>query len=100
MSWGRWQGSWVRTNPSQGTVSATTTSNLHWFATPTQTQAVNLPRTGMFTYAYSGGTTPTDNNGMTGSLVSTPTFTADFTNQTVSTSLGVNMPHQPVLRAR
>ena len=92
MSWGRWQGSWVRTNPSQGTVSATTTSNLHWFATPTQTQAVNLPRTGMFTYAYSGGTTPTDNNGMTGSLVSTPTFTADFTNQTVSTSLGVNMP--------
>ena len=92
MSWGRWQGSWVTTNPSQGAVAAAASSNLHWFASPMQTQPVNLPRTGAFTYSYAGGTTPTDNNGMTGSLTATPTFSANFTNQTVSTSLGVNMP--------
>jgi hypothetical protein len=92
MSWGRWQGNWVTTNPSQGAVSAAATSNLHWFATPTQMQAVTLPRTGVFTYTYAGGTTPTDNNGMTGSLVGTPTLAADFTAQTVTTTLGVNMP--------
>jgi hypothetical protein len=92
MSWGRWQGSWVTTNPAQGTVAAAATNNLHWFASPTQTQAVNLPRTGTFTYTYVGGTSPTDNNGITGTLIANPTFNADFTSQTVSTSLGVSMP--------
>ncbi|MCX7139551.1 MAG: hypothetical protein NT123_00285 [Proteobacteria bacterium] len=92
MSWGRWQGSWVTTSPGQGTVTQPGTSNLHWFASPTQNQAVNLPRTGTFNYTYAGGTMPTDNNGMTGNMVSTPTFFADFSNQTVSTTLGVNMP--------
>jgi hypothetical protein len=90
MSWGRWQGSWITSNPTQGIVPVG--ANLHWFASPTQTQAINLPRTGTFTYTYAGGTTPTDNNGMTGTLVSTPTFAADFTNQTVNVTLGVNMP--------
>lgn len=92
MSWGRWQGSWVTTNPSQGSVSASPTTNLHWFASPMQTQAVKLPRTGTFTYTYAGGTMPTDNTGMTGSMTSTPTLVADFSAQKVSVTLGVSMP--------
>ena len=89
MSWGRWQGNWTATNP---TITAPATSHLHWFASPTQNQAVTLPRTGIINYIYAGGTSPTDNNGMTGTLIATPTFSADFTNQTVNVTVGVNMP--------
>ena len=93
MSWGRWQGSWVTLNPTLGTVTTATTGNLHWFASPMQTQAITLPKTGTFTYTYAGGTTPTDNNGTLGALVGTPAFSADWSAQTVSlTGLSVSMP--------
>jgi hypothetical protein len=91
ISWGRWQGNWVARNPAQGIVPLGADSNLHWFALPTQTQAINLPVTGGISYTYAGGTTPTDNYGTQGTLTSA-TLNANFTAQQVYVSIGVNMP--------
>ncbi|MDO8292876.1 MAG: FecR domain-containing protein [Gallionella sp.] len=91
MSWGRWQGNWQTYSPNQGTVTVGANSNLHWFATPVQSQAVILPLTGTFTYTKVGGTTPTDNYGTTGTLNSA-TFAANFSNQTVDVGVNVSMP--------
>lgn len=91
MSWGRWQGSWVTSNPAQGIVPAGAGSNLHWFVLPTQTQAITLPVTGTISYTYAGGTRPTDNYGTVGTLNSA-TLNANFTAQQVNVSLGVSMP--------
>ena len=93
MSWGRWQAGWAVNNPALANIAAqVATSSLHWFASPVQTQAITLPLTGIIPYIYAGGTTPTDNYGTLGTLSSTPTFSANFTNQTVDVTLGVNMP--------
>ena len=91
MSWGRWQGSWVTSNPAQGTIAVGAGSNLHWFVLPKQTQAITLPVTGTIAYTYAGGTTPTDNYGTQGTLTSA-TLNANFTAQQVNVSVGVNMP--------
>jgi len=91
MSWGRWQGNWEITNPAQGIIPVTNGSNLHWFALPTQTQAITLPITGTISYTYAGGTSPTDNMGTKGTLNSA-TLSANFTTQKVNVSVGVSMP--------
>jgi hypothetical protein len=90
MSWGRWQGSWVTTQAT-ATVTAASTSNLHWFATQTQTQAVTLPVTGTWSYTLVGNTQPTDNVGTIGTLGSA-TFSANFSAQTVDVGVNVSMP--------
>jgi hypothetical protein len=89
MSWGRWQGSWVTTQGT--TVTAAANSNLHWFATSVQTQAVTLPVTGTWNYTLVGNTNPTDNVGVVGTLNSA-TFSANFTAQTVNVGINVSMP--------
>src|SRR3989338_7068987 len=91
MSWGRWQGSWITSNPAQGIVPVVSGNNLHWFALPTQTQAITLPITGTISYTYAGGTRPTDNYGTQGTLTSA-TLNANFTAQQVNVSVGVSMP--------
>jgi len=91
MSWGRWQGNWVTSNPSLGIVPAGAGSNLHWFVSPKQTEAIRLPVTGTIAYTYVGGTTPTDNYGTLGTLTSA-TLNANFTAQQVNVSIGVSMP--------
>ena len=89
MSWGRWQGSWLATQGT--TVTASTASNLHWFATKNQTQAVTLPVTGVWNYTLVGKTSPTDNTGVIGTLNSA-SFSANFTAQTVTVGINVSMP--------
>jgi len=91
MSWGRWQGNWVTSNPTQGIVPVVSGGNLHWFALPTQTQAITLPITGTISYTYAGSTRPTDNHGTQGTLTSA-TLNANFTAQQVNVSVGVSMP--------
>jgi len=92
MSWGRWQGNWIIGIPSiPSTVTQASTSNLHWFASPTQTEQVVIPKTGILTYTFAGGTSPTDNYGTIGTLNSA-TFNANFTAQQVNVSIGVSMP--------
>jgi hypothetical protein len=90
MMWGRWSGtSNISTLTSPPTVAAQT-SNLHWFATPSQTQAVMLPVTGTWSYTYAGGTSPTDNVGTLGTL-NYATFNANFTAQSVDVNVNVTM---------
>ncbi|MBI5438831.1 MAG: hypothetical protein HY936_07785 [Nitrosomonadales bacterium] len=93
MSWGRWQGNWIIGVPSiPSTVTQASTSNLHWFASPTNsTGQVLIPKTGILKYTFAGGTSPTDNYGTIGTLNSA-IFDANFTAQQVNVSIGVSMP--------
>ncbi|MDD5176460.1 MAG: hypothetical protein PHQ05_08590 [Sterolibacterium sp.] len=94
MSWGRWQGGQInRVSLATGQVSAVSqgAGSTHWFATPTQTQAIVLPLTGIIPYTLVGGTSPTDTSGTIGKLNSA-TFTANFTNATVDIGLNLSMP--------
>jgi len=91
ISWGRWQGGWVSSNPAQGIVPVGAGSDLHWFALPAQTQPITLPLTGTVSYNLAGGTTPTDNYGTSGTLTSA-NLNANFTAQQVNVSIGVSMP--------
>lgn len=94
MSWGRWLGGQVnRISLDSGQTAAISqgAASTHWFATPTQTQAVILPLTGIIPYTLVGGTTPTDASGVLGRLNSA-SFTANFTNATVDIGLNLSMP--------
>ncbi len=94
MSWGRWQGGQMSlTSLSTGQVTpiANGAGSTHWFASPTQTQAITLPLTGVIPYTLAGKTTPTDASGALGTLNSA-TFTANFTNATVDIGLNLSMP--------
>jgi len=92
MSWGRWQGNWIIGVPSiPSTVTQASNSNLHWFATSTQSGQVLIPKTGILKYTFAGGTSPTDNYGTIGTLNSA-IFDANFTAQQVNVSIGVSMP--------
>lgn len=90
ISWGRWQGGTINvTDRVTGTVTPVTlASSLHWISGPIETSPVTLPTSGTFAYTLAGGTHPTDNAGLLGTLNSA-TLTADFTNQTVN--VGVNV---------
>lgn len=91
ISWGRWSGGGFNaTDRVTGTgilVDQTTGGSLHWIAESAATAPTTLPVVGTYTYINAGGTTPTDNTGVTGTLNSA-TLTADFTARTVN--LGVN----------
>ena len=94
MSWGRWQGGQMnQTSLASGQVTplANGAGSTHWFVSPTQTQAVTLPLTGVIPYSLAGKTTPTDASGALGTLNSA-SFTANFTNATVDIGLNVSMP--------
>jgi len=90
ISWGRWAGgAFNATDRVTGIVTPVTNSgSLHWIAEPVATAATTLPLVGTYTYVNAGGTTPTDNTGVTGTLNSA-TLTADFTAHTVN--MGVNV---------
>ncbi|MFA7270782.1 MAG: hypothetical protein WC073_15710 [Sterolibacterium sp.] len=94
MSWGRWQGGQIsRVSLDSGQVSMVSqgAGSTHWFASPTQTQAITLPLTGIIPYTLVGSTSPTDANGTIGKLNSA-IFTANFTNSTVDVGLNLSMP--------
>ena len=94
ISWGRWQGGQIN-QTALASVEVTAIANgagsTHWFVSPTQTQAITLPLTGIIPYTLAGGTTPTDAGGSQGRLNSA-TLTANFTNATVDVGLNVSMP--------
>lgn len=90
LSWGRWNGSWTATDTAHGNVTATATDNLHWFATSTQKQAISLPVTGTWNYVMVGNTSPVDDVGNVG-LLNSAAFSANFTNQTITTSVNVTV---------
>lgn len=94
MSWGRWQGgAAVLTDLATGQAAQASLGggSVHWFATPNQTQSVNLPLTGVVPYTLIGHTTPTDAVGNLG-VLNSANLTANFTNQTVDMGVNVTMP--------
>jgi len=90
ISWGRWAGgTFNATDRVTGSVTPVTNADsLHWIAESAATAATTLPLVGTYTYVNAGGTTPTDNTGVIGTLNSA-TLTADFTAHTVN--MGVNV---------
>ena len=85
--WGRWSGvSGVSADDGSGS----DINHLHWIYGPTGSSATALPRSGTAQYSLVGNTSPTDSNGNVGSLDSA-SFSADFTNQSVSSSLGLTV---------
>ena len=86
-SWGRWSGGNLQyTDRVTNAVTSVANTNLHWIAGPTATNVV-LPVSGTFNYTLVGGTNPTDNQGIVGTLNSA-SLQANFTAQTVN--MGVN----------
>lgn len=96
IEYGTWQASalnWSSTNPTaSGTDTLFSGSLLHWF-TGSLIAPGYLTRvlTGTVNYTFDGGTAPTNQSGVAGSVVSA-SLAANFSNQTVDTafSLSVN----------
>lgn len=89
--WGRWAGGDMAVSVSGApTTVSLAQQSLHWILSGNADVAPVLPITGNVTYTLAGGTSPTDNLGNTGTLGSA-TLAADFTNNTVGTTLNVNV---------
>lgn len=108
ISWGRWQGGVINvTDRATGTVKQLTLQgSAHWIAGTTMTAPVTLPTTGTYSYVLAGGTLPTNNLGVTGTLNSA-TLSANFTAQTVNvgvnatvgaTTLGASANNLPIMQ--
>ena len=91
LRWGRWAGGDVSIALSDGTdVSQNIDSqSIHWISSADNSTPV-MPVSGVATYSLVGSTSPTDNLGNTGVLGSA-TFSADFTNMAVDSSLLINI---------
>lgn len=94
LRWGRWSGG-VATVSQSGQDGALNLGNrsLHWIAGPVGSEAVVLPISGSMSYVLVGNTDPTDLNGVRG-VLGAASFSANFTNQTVSSSLSLSISNQ------
>ncbi len=90
LRWGRWS-----TGAAQVGAGSLDLSNqsLHWIIGPETFEQPVLPVTGTASYQLVGNTNPTDNLGNIGVLGSAQ-FSANFTNQTVSSSLSLGINNQ------
>lgn len=90
LRWGRWSGGVMTLNsPGLAITQDLSRQSLHWiYADGANTPA--MPQTGTATYTLAGHTNPTDNQGHVGTL-GTAAFAADFTNQTVTSSLSLTI---------
>jgi hypothetical protein len=84
LRWGRWTGGVASTG---GSGLDLTNSSLHWIYA-TSSAAPALAITGSRNYTLIGNTNPTDNSGGVGFLADATLF-ADFTNQTIDSTLSV-----------
>ena len=87
LRWGRWSGGTATIILASGSDASQLldTQSLHWIAAPSGDPPV-MPITGTASYSLIGSTSPTDNRGNTG-VLGDATFTADFTNQSVTSFL-------------
>jgi hypothetical protein len=89
LRWGRWHGGDAQVG---GSALNLATGSLHWIYALAPSAPV-LPASGTASYALIGNTNPTDNFGRIGFLGSA-TLTANFTNQTVVSTLDVGINSQ------
>jgi hypothetical protein len=92
LRWGRWSGGTAEVTPD-GQPSPTpielVNRSLHWIVSGNAPNAPVLPVAGTVNYTLIGGTNPTDDAGNVGTL-GTATFTADFNNQSVDSTLALS----------
>jgi hypothetical protein len=91
LRWGRWAGGTggVEFPPGGGNPSPAdyAARNLHWIVSADSASAPVLPTSGTATYTRIGNTLPTNQANEAG-VLNTATFSANFTNATVTTSIG------------
>ncbi|SFB99443.1 FecR family protein [Pseudoalteromonas denitrificans DSM 6059] len=87
--WGRWSNGF--TSSVSGDSIDLSDQSLHWVNNDSFNSSIALPQSGQAQYALTGNTDPTNNLGNTG-ILGTADFSANFTNQTVSSRilLGIN----------
>ncbi|MDH4048586.1 MAG: FecR family protein [Gammaproteobacteria bacterium] len=92
LRWGRWSGGTAGITLSDGSDASIdlASQSLHWVSGPESTSAPLMPVSGVANYSLVGNTNPTDNFGNVGVLGSA-TFTADFTNMLVDTTLQIDI---------
>jgi len=95
--WGRWHSSLstpqnlaTQLDSGADVSPAFAPQDLHYLAGPEMNTPVVLPTTGTISYTYAGGTTPTNQIGMTGTLNSA-SLTANFTEMTVDAGVSVTV---------
>jgi hypothetical protein len=88
--WGRWSGGIASAALASGTSEALdlTQRSLHYAVAPVFAYTPALPTLGTARYALEGATTPTNSDGLAGS-VGAASFSADFTNRTVASEVAV-----------
>jgi hypothetical protein len=92
MRWGRWSGGTAEIAVAGAPAANLDLANqsLHWVSGPDSGIPTAMPITGVANYSLIGNTNPTDNLGNVGVLGSA-TFTADFTNQIVDSTLSIDI---------
>jgi len=87
--WGRWSQGIAQFNTGESL--NLTEQSLHWLSNDLFDNDISLPQSGQANYILMGNTDPTDNTGHIG-ILGSASFTADFTNQSVSSQilLGIN----------
>lgn len=92
LRWGRWSGGTANITLMDGTDASQDlgTQSLHWISGPESAAAPVMPITGVANYTLIGNTSPTDNLGNIGAL-GNATFSADFLNQTVNSTVFVDI---------
>lgn len=90
--WGRWAGGTANFTPDSGPANSgnLSQSSVHWIYSE---NAPVIPITGTANYVLIGNTNPTDDNGNVGVLGSA-SLSANFTNQTVTNSIGLSVNGQ------
>ncbi|OUL58758.1 FecR family protein [Pseudoalteromonas ulvae] len=81
--WGRWSNGTATIN---GANLDLTQQSIHWLSNESFDPSIALTKTGQVSYSLIGNTDPTNNHGDRG-ILGNATFSADFTNQTVSNEL-------------
>jgi hypothetical protein len=94
LKWGRWSGGSMVVTPPGGPAQPIDLSNqsYHWIVGP-DTSGPALPVSGSASYTLVGNTDPTDNHGNVGFLGAAH-FSADFTNQQVSSGITASVNGQ------
>ena len=97
ISWGRYAGGQIAVTDRiastlLGNINLTVPGvSVHGIFSGQQSAPTVLPVSGNFVYTLAGNTSPTDNAGNAGTLTSA-TFTAHFTTQTVDAAVNLNIP--------
>lgn len=92
LRWGRWSGGIAEVTDDLGNTIPLDLqqASLHWVTSPNADNPPVLPQSGLATYSLVGATTPTSNAGETG-VLGAATFSADFTNQQVESTISLQM---------